>query len=65
MAAIDYGVLEFKLHVSKLKGRFTLVRTSMDGQKDKNWLLLKKDDGNAIHNEYNAADIPSFFLSLS
>lgn len=59
-AAIEHGVLEFKLHGRKLKGLFTLVRTGMDDQKDKNWLLLKKDDVYAVHREYNAADIPSY-----
>ncbi len=58
-AAIDHGVLEFKLHGRKLKGLFTLVRTNMDG-KDKNWLLLKKEDMYAVHTPYEAADIPSY-----
>lgn len=58
-AAIEHGVLEFKLHGRKLKGLFTLVRTNMDG-KDKNWLLLKKDDEYAVHGDYDAADIPSY-----
>ncbi len=60
VAAIDHGVLEFRLHGKKLKGLFSLVRTSMDGQEDKNWLLLKKDDVYAVHREYDAADIPSY-----
>lgn len=57
--AIEDGLLEFRIHGSKLKGQFTLVRTSMDGQPDKNWLLLKKDDEYAVHGEYDANDIPS------
>ncbi|MCD8186693.1 MAG: 3'-phosphoesterase [Rikenellaceae bacterium] len=57
--AIDHGILEFKLHGRKLKGLFALVRTGMDG-KDKNWLLIKKDDAYAVHSPYEAADIPSY-----
>jgi len=57
--AIEHGVLEFKLHGRKLKGLFTLVRTNMDG-KDKNWLLLKKDDMYAVHNKWEAIDFPSY-----
>lgn len=53
--AIDHGILEFKLHGHKLKGLFTLVRTQMDG-KDKNWLLVKKEDDYAVHGAYDAAD---------
>ena len=54
--AIENGLLEFSLHGRKLKGLFSLVRTHMDG-KDKNWLLLKKDDAYAIHEAYDAAKI--------
>lgn len=57
--AIEDGLLEFTLHGHRLKGRFTLVRTDMDGQPDKNWLLLKKDDAYAVHGEYDAGEIPS------
>lgn len=57
--AIEDGRLEFKLHGQKLKGQFTLVRTNMDG-KDKNWLLIKKDDPYAVHHEWEAVDFPSF-----
>jgi len=57
--AIDHGILEFKLHGRKLKGLFALVRTGMDG-KDKNWLLIKKDDAYAVHSPYEAADILSY-----
>lgn len=58
-AAIEHGILEFRLHGRKLKGLFTLVRTSIDGEKDKNWLLVKKDDVYAVHRSYNAAEIPA------
>lgn len=57
--AIENGVLEFKLHGSKLKGIFTLVRTDMDKKKN-DWLLMKKDDAYAVHHPYDAADIPSY-----
>lgn len=57
--AIEHGILEFKLHGQKLKGLFTLVRTDMDG-KEKNWLLMKKEDAYAVHRSYDAADIPSY-----
>lgn len=58
--AIEDGILEFTLHGRKLKGLFTLVRTTMDGKGDKNWLLLKKDDVYAVHRAYDAAEIPSY-----
>lgn len=57
--AIEHGILEFKLHGQKLKGLFTLVRTDMDG-KEKNWLLMKKEDAYAVHRSYDATDIPSY-----
>lgn len=60
-AAIEHGVLEFRLHGRKLKGLFTLVRTDMDGSQ-KNWLLLKKEDMYAIHTSYDADNIPSYVL---
>lgn len=58
-AAIEKGVVEFKLHGHKLKGLFTLVRTNMDDN-DKNWLLMKKEDVFAVTKVYNAKDIPSY-----
>lgn len=58
-AAIEKGVVEFKLHGHKLKGLFTLVRTHMDDD-DKNWLLMKKEDVFAVTQVYNAKDIPSY-----
>lgn len=58
-AAIEHGILEFKLHGRKLKGLFTLVRTRMNG-KDSNWLLMKKEDAYAVHSKWEAIDIPSY-----
>jgi bifunctional non-homologous end joining protein LigD len=42
------GKLELELFGFKLRGRWTLVRM---GRKDKEWLLLKKDDGAASERE--------------
>lgn len=56
--ALGEGVVEVQLHGRKLKGVFTLVRTSMDGKKNE-WLLMKKDDSYAVHYDYEAVDIPS------
>lgn len=53
--AIDHGILEFDLNGRRLNGLFTLVRTHMDG-KDRNWLLMKKEDVYAVHRPYDAAD---------
>lgn len=57
--ALQQGVVEVRLHGRKLKGVFTLVRTSMDGKKN-DWLLMKKEDNYAVHYDYEAADIPSY-----
>lgn len=57
--ALEHGLFEFKLHGHKLKGLFTLVRTSMDGD-DKHWLLIKKDDVFAVTHVYNAKEIPAY-----
>ena len=51
--ALEQGLVEFELHGRKLKGRFTLVRTNMDG-KDTDWLLMKKEDEWAVHSAYDA-----------
>lgn len=58
-AAVEHGILEFRLHGRKLKGLFTLVRTDMDGT-GKNWLLVKKEDVYALHRTYDAGEIPSY-----
>lgn len=58
-SALKHGVLEFKLHGHKLKGEFTLVHTNMD-DREKNWLLIKKEDIFAVTHVYNAKDIPSY-----
>lgn len=56
--ALRHGIVEFKLHGHILKGLFTLVQTTMDDTK-KNWLLIKKDDSYAVHEKWNAVDIPA------
>lgn len=58
-AALEKGVIEFKLHGHKLKGLFTLVRTKMDDD-ERNWLLMKKEDVFAIAQVYEAKNIPSY-----
>jgi len=44
----ERGKMELELFGFKLRGRWTLVRM---GKKDKEWLLLKKDDGGATTQE--------------
>ena len=39
----DKGHLRFELHGARLRGRWSLVRTRMQGKKQ-NWLLIKGDD---------------------
>lgn len=58
-SAMEEGVVEFKLHGHKLKGLFTLVRTNMDN-KNRNWLLIKKEDVFAVTHAYDAKEIPSY-----
>jgi bifunctional non-homologous end joining protein LigD len=43
---LDAGLLEFELSGKKLKGGFKLVHARMGGD-EKNWLLVKRRDGNA------------------
>ncbi len=44
----ERGKLELELHGFKLRGRWTLVKM---GNKEKEWLLLKKDDASATKDE--------------
>lgn len=46
LAALAKGRLDFELHGAKLRGRWTLVRTRLDGPK-RNWLLIKRSDAAA------------------
>ncbi len=48
MEQYERGKMELELFGFKLRGRWTLVRM---GKKDKEWLLLKKDDGAASERE--------------
>lgn len=52
-AAVAAGELKFVLHGEKLRGRFTLVRTSGPEQ----WLLIHKHDDHAVAG-WDAADHP-------
>jgi len=42
----DAGLLEFELRGRRLKGRFKLVQTKMNGD-ERNWLLIKRRDDDA------------------
>ena len=45
---VDGGELKFKLHGTKLRGSFALVRTHWGSKKDgRSWLLIKHRDGDA------------------
>ncbi len=46
--AIADGELHFDLHGEKLKGRFVLVRTREDRSGKEQWLLLHKNDDDAV-----------------
>lgn len=45
-AALKKGHLSFDLHGERLKGGWSLIRMRGDGKRE-NWLLVKKDDGEA------------------
>ena len=44
---LERGRLTFDLHGEKLRGRWHLVRTRLDGGKRENWLLFKSRDAEA------------------
>jgi bifunctional non-homologous end joining protein LigD len=44
---LERGRLTFDLHGEKLRGRWHLVRTKLDGGKRENWLLFKSRDAEA------------------
>ena len=46
VAMFDAGLLEFELRGRRLKGRFKLVQTKMNGD-ERNWLLIKRRDDDA------------------
>ncbi|MEP7043014.1 MAG: DNA ligase D [Dokdonella sp.] len=46
LRALAKGHLEFELHGDKLRGRWTLVRTRLQGAKQQ-WLLIKRSDAEA------------------
>lgn len=47
-AQLDAGTLHFDLHGHKLRGRFVLTRTGRSSGDADQWLLLKKDDDEAV-----------------
>ena len=51
--ALKNGQLEFSLHGKRLKGEFTLVELKKSTTKN-GWLLIKKHDGYAVDEEYDA-----------
>ncbi len=65
--AVENGELKFRLHGEKLKGRFTIVRTSrrpgsaprtaFEDDEGEQWLLIHKRDEHA-HAEWDAEDHP-------
>ncbi len=52
------GDLKLNFHGNKLKGKFTLVRTN-SGDKENQWLLIKKKDDYSTHLSYNAENFTS------
>jgi bifunctional non-homologous end joining protein LigD len=46
--ALEAGELHFDLHGQKLRGRFVLVRTKTTGDGKEQWLLLHKNDDDAV-----------------
>ncbi len=54
LAQLKSGNLKFKLSGKKLKGEFALVK--MKDTEQNAWLLIKHDDGHAVHKKYNSED---------
>ncbi len=52
------GDLKIKFFGKKIKGTFALVKTSRGGEKDNQWLLIKKKDEFSTDLDYNAEDFP-------
>jgi bifunctional non-homologous end joining protein LigD len=67
VAAVENGELKFELHGEKLKGRYTIVRTSrrpgsaptaaFEDDQGEQWLLIKKRDASAVAG-WDAEDLP-------
>ena len=51
------GEIKFILHGQRLRGRYTIVRTDRDGDRER-WLLLKKNDEAAV-DAWDAEDHPA------
>ncbi len=54
--ALKAGLLEFSLDGKSLKGEFTLVKMETSDTPN-SWLLIKKDDGYAVHEKYDANEV--------
>ncbi len=54
LAGLESGNLKFRLFGTKLKGEFALVK--LKNNEDNSWLLIKHNDGYAVHDEYNSED---------
>ncbi|AVR45470.1 DNA ligase D [Christiangramia fulva] len=52
------GDLKIEFFGKKIKGTFALVKTKRGGEKDNQWLLIKKKDEYATDLDYNAEDFP-------
>ncbi len=53
-AGLKSGNLKVRLFGKKLKGEFALVK--LKTSEDNSWLLIKHNDENAVHEEYNSED---------
>jgi bifunctional non-homologous end joining protein LigD len=60
--SVDSGEIHFDLDGDKLRGRFVLVRTKVDGSGKEQWLLLHKHDDFASSG-WDAEDHPKSVLS--
>ena len=60
--AIDSGELKFILHGRKLHGRYVIVKTAKQGPKDDQWLLIHKNDADAVEG-WDPEDHPVSVLS--
>jgi bifunctional non-homologous end joining protein LigD len=54
LAGLEKGSISFVLQGQKLQGEFSLVE--MKGRQKNAWLLVKKDDDQAVQEDYNAED---------
>jgi bifunctional non-homologous end joining protein LigD len=55
LEGLEKGSIRFVLQGRHLKGEFSLVE--MKGRQQNAWLLVKKDDDQAVHQDYDAEDL--------